>query len=390
MRWQYRNTVLTLCTFAFFVTMYGRLAISPVVPAISSTFDITNTFIGIALTAMWLTYALVQFPSGVLADRFGEKRIILVSVAGTAITSVVIAFSPHFAIFFIGTGALGITAGLHYTVATSLLSRAYDNIGTAIGVHNSGGPAAGLLAPIIISFISIQFNWRIAILTVFLAALPIYVLFSQRIQSTPPRYPDRPIHEDLRVGKIIERLSRPKILFTSGIAVTMDFTWQGIASFLPTFLVQYHGQSTTLASVLFAVYFILQAILQIGVGRISDYYGRDFASALCGITGTAGISVLVLMSDSVAIIGGIVLLSLSMGWGAAVFPRFIDNLSETEQNTGFGVIRSGYMILASGGSFLVGLFADIFGWSVAFGFLAGILLIPTILLAINSHLELGY
>ena len=71
MRWRYRETVLTLCTVAFFVTMVGRLAISPLIPDIAADLDISNALIGGALTMMWVVYALVQFPSGVLADLFG-------------------------------------------------------------------------------------------------------------------------------------------------------------------------------------------------------------------------------------------------------------------------------------------------------------------------------
>lgn len=70
MRWRYQETVLTLSTVAFFVTMVGRLAISPIIPDIAADLHISNGLIGGALTAMWIAYALVQFPSGVLADRF--------------------------------------------------------------------------------------------------------------------------------------------------------------------------------------------------------------------------------------------------------------------------------------------------------------------------------
>ena len=72
MRWEYRNTVLVLCTLAFFATMVARLVISPVVPDIETEFGTSSGMIGLALSGMWAAYALSQFPSGVLADRYGE------------------------------------------------------------------------------------------------------------------------------------------------------------------------------------------------------------------------------------------------------------------------------------------------------------------------------
>ena len=107
MRWKYRTIVLILCTFALFVTVFGRLALSPVVPDIATEFDTSNTRIGVALTGMWLAYALTQFPSGLLADRFGDRLLILISVGGTGLTALIIVAAPNFGIFVLGTVLLG-------------------------------------------------------------------------------------------------------------------------------------------------------------------------------------------------------------------------------------------------------------------------------------------
>ncbi|PSQ66484.1 MAG: MFS transporter, partial [Bacteroidetes bacterium QH_1_61_8] len=138
--WSRQGAVLGTCTLAFFATMAARLVISPVVPSISDAFSVSNGAIGLALTSMWLGYALSQFPSGLLADRYGERRIILVAVGGTAVASTLLAFAPSYLVFLVGATVLGTVAGLHYSVATSLLTRSIDRIGTAIGIHTAGAP----------------------------------------------------------------------------------------------------------------------------------------------------------------------------------------------------------------------------------------------------------
>lgn len=75
--WTYRHTVLALCMWAIFVTFFARLVYSPLVPFIIDDFAISNTHIGLGLTGMWLAYGFSQYPSEVLADRYGEKAIIL-------------------------------------------------------------------------------------------------------------------------------------------------------------------------------------------------------------------------------------------------------------------------------------------------------------------------
>ncbi|MCL9814528.1 MFS transporter [Natranaeroarchaeum aerophilus] len=391
MRWRYRETVLALVTLAFFVTMVGRLAISPVVPEITTEFEVSNAFVGAALTGMWLTYAFAQFPSGLLADRYGERPIVLASIAGTGLTSILVVTAPTFGVFFLGTVSLGVMAGLHYSVATTLLSRTYDdNLGTAVGVHNSGAPIAGLVTPVVVSWVAIRYGWRPAVAITAIVAIPATLLFARYVRPTEPQRPDQRMRGRLELGPIVELLSRPKIAFTAVIALVADFTWQGLASFLPTFFAVHRGHSATLAGVVFAAYFVVQGILQIWVGSLADRYGRDRAIALCFGTAILGIALLVGVPGPAGLVAGILLLGLGMGWGAAVFPRFMDNLSADEQGAGFGLVRTVYMIVASTGSVVVGLLADLFGWAVSFGALIGLLGIVLVLVVANIVFDLGY
>ncbi|RKD98235.1 MFS transporter [Halopiger aswanensis] len=390
MDWRYRETVLALCTLAFFATMVGRLAFSPVVPEITGEFGVSNTHVGIALTGMWLAYAFAQYPSGILADRYGERLVILASVGGTGATCLLVVFAPHFAVFVLGAVLLGGAAGLHYSVATALLTRTYDDLGTAVGIHNAGAPAAGLITPVVVSWIAVRYGWRPAVSITAAVAVPAAVLFAWRVRPTEPRRPDQPLRERLSPGPMLEVLSRPPIVYTGVIAIIFDFTWQGLASFLPTFFVEFHGYATTTAGTMFAGYFIVQGVLQIAVGRIADRLGRDIGILCCAATGIAGLALLVVGTGLVALSSGIVLLGTGMGWGAAVFPRFMDHLSEAEQSAGFGLVRTVYMIVASTGSIAVGFVTDVAGWAASFGALAALLAIVLCLLAANRALDHRY
>jgi len=83
--WRYKHTALALCTLAFTATMVARLVISPLIPQIRAEFGVTNATVGLGLSGMWLAYALSQFPSGVLGDRYGERTVILAAVGATAV-----------------------------------------------------------------------------------------------------------------------------------------------------------------------------------------------------------------------------------------------------------------------------------------------------------------
>ena len=390
MRWRYRETVLTLCTLAFFATMVGRLAISPVVPFITADFEISNSVIGIALTGMWIAYSATQFPSGVLADRIGERLVILLAVGGTAITGFFVAVAPIFVLFVIGTTALGAAAGLHYSVATTLLSRTYDNIGTAIGVLNIGGPVAGLLTPPVVAWIGVRYGWRPAIALAAAVAVPIFLLFAWRVRPTEPQLPDRPMRERFELETVLELLTRPKIAFPVVIAVLCTFVWQAVVSFLPTFLVFHRGHSAEFAGLIFAGYFVVQSPTQVAVGWFSDQYGRDFATAGCMVLAVVGFGFLIAVPGWIGLIVAISLVGMGLSYHGALFSRFMDVLSAEERATGFGLVRSVYGILAGLGPVATGVLADLFGWSVAFGVLAALVAVVFCALVINWSLSLGY
>jgi predicted MFS family arabinose efflux permease len=390
MQWRYKETVLVLSTLAFFATMAARLAISPVVPAITDEFAVSNGVVGVGLTGMWMAYFVSQFPSGVLADRFGERLIILVAVGGTAVTGLLIALSPLFTVFVLATVLLGGVAGLHYSVATTLLTRTYDDIGTAIGFHNSGGPAAGLVAPVLAAWVGVRYGWRPAVALGAAIAVPIFALFAWRVRPTEPRRPDEPMRDRFELGPLVELLSRPEIAFTVCLAVAGAFVWQATSSFLPTFLVQYRGMSTTTAGTVFSAYFVVQAITQVGVGAASDRFGRDPATAGCMALGVAGFAVLIAVPGRLAVAVAVLLFGTGLGWGGALIPRFMDALSEEEQGAGFGLVRTAYGVVGSLGSVVTGLLADVFGWAVSFGVLTALLALVFAALVVNWALDLGY
>lgn len=372
MRWRYRDTVLWICMLAFFVTFFARLVISPVVPQITAEFDVSNTAIGIGLTGMWLAYGVMQYPSGVLADRYGERTIMLLAIGGTALASVLLAASPLFPVFALMAILLGAVAGLHYTVGTTLLTDTWDDLGYAVGIHSMGAPLAGLTAPLAAAWVGVNYGWRPAVALTVTIAAPVFALLWWRIRPTPPRKPDQEVRGQFSVGLLLSVVSRPPVSFTLGLAFIGTFIIQALISFLPTFLVEHRGYSATLASVFFAGYFLSRGGLQIAIGWISDRSSRDLALVICMLSGVLGVGLLVIGPGLVSLIVAIPFLGVGASFFPAVDPRFLDQLSEAERGSEFGLVRTVYAVLGGLGPVSVGLLADVFGWPVAFATLAGL------------------
>lgn len=365
--WSYQGAVLGACTLAFFATMAARLAISPVVPAIGEAFAVSNSAIGLALSGMWLAYAASQFPSGLLADRYGERSIILIAVSGTAGASFLIAAAPSYAVFLVGTVVLGGVAGLHYSVATSLLTRIIPNTGSAIGLHTAGAPLAGLSIPLAAGALGPWLGWRWAVALGAVVALPSALLFFAVVRPTTPVRPEVPVWSRLRLHPILELLARPPIALTMALSVAGAFIWQATASFLPAFLIEYHGYSGPRAGAFFSAYFAVQGLAQPLLGGLSDRVGRYPAGGLAIGIGVLGYGGLIVGGGPWVMGGAIVGMGVAMSWGAALLPKFMDHLEADERSAGFGLIRTAYMVLGASGSVVTGAIVDLFGWGMAFG-----------------------
>ena len=395
MNWRYAHTALTLCTLAFTATMVARLVISPLVPRITEAFAVTNATVGLALSGMWAAYALAQFPSGVLGDRYGERTVILTAVGATGVASLLIAVSPSIGTFMLFTVVLGAGAGLHYSVATTFLTKQFDDIGRAIGVHVAGGPLAGLLAPPAAALVGARYGWRAGILLGTAVALPVFALFAWRIRPTEPVRPDQPMRERFAAGPVAELLSRPSILYTTLLATLGAFSWQATASFLPTFLSIGGGLSTALSALLFSLYFLVHGGTQPITGALSDRLDRDTAAMVTMSSGVIGYGLLVAVAvaDTAGLaptVAGVVFVGLAMSWGAPVQSRFMDHLATEERGAGFGLVRTVYMVIGASGSVVVGALSDVAGWGVAFGLLAAIMALGLTTLVANRLLGLGY
>jgi MFS family permease len=337
-----------------------------VVPSIGDAFGVPNGALGLALTGMWMGYAAAQFPSGLLADRYGERSIILVAVGGTAVASAMLAFAPTYPVFLVGATGLGIVAGLHYSVATSLLTRTTDQIGTAIGIHTAGAPVAGVLVPMAAGAVGAWLGWRWALALGVVFALPVTALVLYVIRPRSPVRPHESVWSRVRLRPLLNVLRRPPIFRTVILSAVGMFVWQATASFLPAFLVAHHGFSAATAGALFSGYFLVQGLTQPGIGTLSDRIGRDAAASLAIGVGIVGYGLLVVGSGLTLAIVSVSLAGLSMGWGAALMPKFMDHLDDHERSSGFGLVRTVYMMLGAAGSVVTGFVADLLGWDVAF------------------------
>jgi DHA1 family tetracycline resistance protein-like MFS transporter len=147
------NRPLVVICAAIALDAAGISLIFPILPgllrAISGKDEISAMF-----GAMLAAYAFMQFVFapvlGVLSDRYGRRPILLLSLAGSAIDYLVMAFTPYLWLLFAGRAMGGLTAA-NMAVATAYITDITPEAGRArrFGLLNACFGAGFILGPVI-------------------------------------------------------------------------------------------------------------------------------------------------------------------------------------------------------------------------------------------------
>ena len=384
-----RRTALASAVTANFGQFGARVAISPFVLAIAAGFVTSKAVVGLVLTGMWAAYALWQFPSGVLADRFGEHRLLALGLAGTVVGAFLVAAAPSLWLFGAAVLLLGAGTGLFFSPASALLSRLFEEQGGPLGTLTAVGALAGVIFPAVGGFVGEEYGWRTAVLLSNVVAVPVLIGTLVYVPSVAPANPTRRLSAALDPGRLERLFSRPSVAYTTVIAILVGFTFQAFSSFFPTFLHEYHGVDTEVAGLLFAVAFGLSTVAQPIAGRLSDRRSRDLAIAGSVTLAGSGLVILLLARGIPGLAIGTVVLGTGISWPGALQARFMDQFTDEERGFGFGLVRSVYMFLAAPGSVVVGTLADTGGWVFGYGAVIAVLVLCLVALGVNRAFSLG-
>lgn len=382
--WRYRTTALALCVALYFASRTGQVAIAALGPDVVATLEIPLGLFGLAFTGLSVTTALVQLPSGVLSDRHGERPVLVAAAALTAGGTLLLALAPTYALFLPLMALVGLGSGLYYSPSTALLDRLFERTGRAIGTYRIGGQAAGAFAPVAVGVVAARYGWRVALFGAGLLLVPVLVGLLTGLRSISPAAPGTSIRTRALHGRLRAVLSRPGLAPTVALASLVQFVEVAAFTFLPTLLRTHQGLAPGVAGGLYGLYFVTVAALQPITGWLSDRVGHRPVTAGTLAAGVIGFGLLARPGPLGVVVAGVVLAGASMTWGTPVQARVVDLLGESERGTGFGLVRTVYLLVGATGSYVVGTLVTATEWTVGVAVLAGLLGVSLLGLGIGA------
>ncbi|MBX0349555.1 MFS transporter [Halomicroarcula pellucida] len=355
----------------WFLVLGMRFVVPAVLPTITEEFGLSNAAAGLAVTVLWLTYAAMQFPTGALIDRVGERTLLVAAALLSGAGLLAYFVSATYALFLLATAAFGLGTGLYGPTRGTVLSRTFDaNEGTAFGAVMAAGSIGAAALPFVASVATARYGWRIAlggVAPVFVVvALALWLSVSDRPTATDGRR----LREDLRAALAGIR-NRGLLLAVVG-ATVMLFVFQAATAFLTTYLVTVKTLDQSTAGGVLSVLFVGGAISQSVTGRLADRYGSPPVLTAVALVSAVPLALLPRLHGELALAAGAAAIGIRMSAGPLSNAYIVDVLPDDVQGTGWGLLRSAFFAVGSLGSTLVGLLADGGLFDVAFYLMAGL------------------
>ena len=145
----------------------------PLLPFIKEDLGLSFTEVGLLRSVFSGATAILQIPAGILAETMGEFWLLVLGNVWVGIGLVAMGLSASFtallALSFLG----GLGGGAQHPLASSMVSRAYDDGGrsTAVGTVNFSGDIGKMIAPLMAGAVAISFGWRSTLWVIGVASL---------------------------------------------------------------------------------------------------------------------------------------------------------------------------------------------------------------------------
>ncbi len=150
-----------------------ELVFGAVLLVVAFEFDARIALLGAIANGASLSYSLMALPAGQLADRWGSKRMVALSMGGSGVAAAMAAAAPNLGVLAAALVIMGLLGGLYHPAGLSFITRGVRQRARALGIHGAGGNLGTALAPGIAGGVAGIWNWRASFVVFAILALTI-------------------------------------------------------------------------------------------------------------------------------------------------------------------------------------------------------------------------
>ncbi|HFU6607109.1 TPA: MFS transporter [Bacillus paranthracis] len=348
-----KSMIRILAIVAFFVGL-DLLLVAPLLPVITETISIPDGSGGLLITIYALCYGITAPVFGMMSDRVGRKRMIIIGFIIFSISTFCTGLAKNFEILLLFRGLTGLSGAMIMPSIFALVGDkvTYESRGKAMGTIMGAMIGSTVIGVPIGAFLSEIGNWQwtfysIGLLTLFLTLLINHILRNEKER------------EDVHVS-LTETVDAPLKMTVVNISVLFallaTFLWtiglHGMFSYIGVYYGDNFGLSVGKIGIVIFLAGVGSVAGNILGGKLADKIGKKSVIVIASIVSSISVMLFSLSTENlvIAIIVHIIW-SLFIGFGQASLTALISELKPAVRGTVMALNSSAMyigMTIASG------------------------------------------
>ncbi|MCH7661428.1 MAG: MFS transporter, partial [Euryarchaeota archaeon] len=249
-------------------------------------FDVSAFVLGIVVSIGYGLIGVGALPSGVLADNYGSRELIVASVVGMGGGFFLLVLAPNIYTLCAAIIVWGAAASIYHPAGLSLISRGAEERGTVFAYHGVGGNIGTAFGPLLAALLLLFLDWRFVIVVLVVPAVAVVILgSSMEFDETAATATDggeeaeqidADEEDDFDLREIV---ADSRLLFTTGFALAFVIVmlygtyYRGLLTFMPDMIADLpqFGTYTIMGQSAEPAQYIYTGLLMVGI--LGQYAG---------------------------------------------------------------------------------------------------------------------
>jgi MFS family permease len=344
--------------FATFVNLH---ATQPLLPLFREIFHASELSVSLTVSAPILAVALSAPFLGLLADSVGRKRVIVASMIGMAIPTVLAATAANLPQLIAWRFLQGVFTPGIISVAMAYISEETPRelAGSTMSIYVTGGVVGGFFGRFASGLIASRWGWQAAIVTLGIATFAGAALTWWRLPRSTNFVPQNNAAQS--AASLRAHLRNPQLLATYAVGFNVLFCLVGVFTYVNFYLADppFSLGPAALAGI-FSVYLIGAAVTPY-TGRLLDRIGNRRVLVGASLLASAG-GCLTLIHSAPLVIAGLALAAAGAFASQAGASSYVGKVAGQARSSAAGLYVSFYYFGGCAGSVIPGIFWKQAGW----------------------------
>ena len=362
-----RKTLIVLLFLGWALGNLDRFLMNYAVVHISEDLSLSATESGLILSAFFLGYALMQLPGGLLADKYGAKRIILIAVIVWSVFTGLTAIAWTLSVLLVIRFLFGIGEGGFQPAASKIISTSFpvNERSKAMSIMLTSSGIMAMLVPIISAALLVTIGWRaFFVIAGFLGIIIAFLYWKYVPKDEVAKESDK----GPQVKEILRVLFKKPLMWSLVVSYFTIYAvnW-GLNSWMPKYLSDVRGLDLISIGWLQMIPGAIQIVAMLIFGYLIDKLDlkvNKYIGAICAL-GLAGFLFLMFNAESITLfITYQSIITLLLTYVVLLLPSFVLKRIPSEYaGTAMGMANTGGQLAGFVTPTLIGFMVDSFDGS---------------------------